>query len=508
MTAGEIMSSSPLPRSVRRALDAMRANVGRDWRLAELARIAGVSGRTLQRQFLRFLGKPPVSVLRDIGFDRARRELLRAGAGTRITDVALACGFPHCGRFSVEYRTRYGEMPSQTLKRQMRFSAASAAASPFCTSPRDQPTIAFAGILTGAADETADDLAHELEMALTRSGTSVTAQPANARYHLLGAIRGEGDEQRLLLRLFDRDTGRQLWAQRCDGILSDEIAADGHFATRIVAALQPQLRRAEIDRALQLPGSDLGAHELALRAMPGVIALDAEGNDRALELLARAMELDPGHALATALAAWAHVQRIVYHFSSDPRADRARGLELARKAGTLGGDASVLAVLGNALTLLDELDDADAVVRKALAVDGGSAWAWSRSGWIDVYRGQSRSAIERFTIALDLAPHDPLAFNSMVGMGCAYFDAGQYVQAAHWQARALAEHPSAIWAHRTLCPAYVLGGARTEAYRSLHALRERYPDLTLSEVQVGLPPLPLPYRERLVEGLHDAGLPD
>ena len=247
MTAGEIMPSLPLPRSVRRALDAMRANVGRDWRLAELARIAGVSGRTLQRQFLRFLGKSPVSVLRDIGFARARRELLRAVAGTRITDVALACGFPHCGRFAVEYRTRYGETPSQTLKRQLRFSAASAATSPFCTSPRDQPTIAFAGIFTGADDATADDLAHELEMALTRSGTSVTAQPANARYHLVGAIRGEGDEQRLLLRLFDRDTGRQLWAQRCDGILSDEIAADGHFATRIVAALQPQLRRAETD---------------------------------------------------------------------------------------------------------------------------------------------------------------------------------------------------------------------------------------------------------------------
>jgi len=508
MSAGEIMSSSPLPRSVRRALDAMRTNVGRDWRLAELARIAGVSGRTLQRQFLRFLGKSPVSVRRDIGFARARHELLRAGAGTRITDVALACGFAHCGRFAVEYRTRYGETPSQTLKRQLRFSAASATVSPFCTSPRDQPTIAFAGILTRADDETADDLAYELETALTRSGTSVTAQPANARYHLVGAIRGEGDEQRLLLRLFDRDTGRQLWAQRCDGILSDETAADGHFATRIVAALQPQLRRAEIDRALRAPGTDLGAHELALRAMPGVLALDAEGNDRALELLMRAMELDPGHALATALAAWAHVQRIVYHFSSDPRSDRARGLELARKAGTLGGDATVLAVLGNALTLLDELDDADAVIRKALAVDGGSAWAWSRSGWIDVYRGQSQSAIERFAIALDLAPHDPLAFNGMVGMGCAYFDAGQYRQAAHWQARALAEHPSAIWAHRTLCPAYVLGGARPEAYRSLHALRERYPDLTLSEVQVGLPPLPLPHRERLVEGLHDAGLPD
>ena len=42
-----------LPRGVRRALDAMRANVSHDWSLADLADISGMSGRTLQRQFLR-----------------------------------------------------------------------------------------------------------------------------------------------------------------------------------------------------------------------------------------------------------------------------------------------------------------------------------------------------------------------------------------------------------------------------------------------------------------------
>ena len=36
-------------------------------------------------------------------------------------DVALRCGFPHFGRFSIEYRQRYGETPSHTLKRQAIF---------------------------------------------------------------------------------------------------------------------------------------------------------------------------------------------------------------------------------------------------------------------------------------------------------------------------------------------------------------------------------------------------
>ena len=147
------------------------------------------------------------------------------------------------------------------------------------------------------------------------------------------------------------------------------------------------------------------------------------------------------------------------------------------------------------------------MIGKALVIDGGSAWAWRRSGWIEVYKGDAEAAIERFNIALDIAPHDSLAFNSLVGIGCAHFKAGRYLEAARWQQRALLEHPSAAWVHRTMCPAYVLGGAEAEAKRSLAALRENYPDLTVSEVERGLPPLPQSYCELVFGALRSVGLP-
>jgi tetratricopeptide (TPR) repeat protein len=140
-------------------------------------------------------------------------------------------------------------------------------------------------------------------------------------------------------------------------------------------------------------------------------------------------------------------------------------------------------------------------------VDGGSAWAWGRSGWVDVYKGDSDSAIERFMIALDLAPHDSLAFNNFVGIGVAHFNAGRYLDAARWQRRALNAHPSAVWVHRTMCPAYVLGGATDEARRSLAALRENYPDLTVAGVSEALPPLTPTIGGLIVGALHDIGLP-
>ena len=328
-----------------------------------------------------------------------------------------------------------------------------------------------------------------------------------ARHLLTAAIRGTGVHTQLVVRLIDTETGRQLWAHRADGILRDETASGEHLAARIAAALQPCLRLAEIDHALRKPAASLGAYDLALRAMPGVLSLDANGNARALELLDRALQMDPDHPLATALAAWAHVQRVVYHFTSAPTQERARSLELVHKARTLRNDATVLAILGNALSLLNAFDAADLGTRKALTIDGGSAWAWSRSGWIDVYKGDPASAIERFKIALDLAPHDPLAFNSMVGIGCALFTAGQYAEGARWQEQALAEHPSASWVHRTLCPAYVLAGQAPQARRSLGALRQHYPDLTVPEVQRGMPPLPPSQCDLVVGALREAGLP-
>ncbi len=501
-------NASLLPRGVRRVLDAMRANLGHDWSLADLADISGVSGRTLQRQFRSFLGKTPHAVLRDIRFEGARRELLHGLPDSKVMDVAQDCGLQHFGRFSVEYRRRYGETPSQTRKRQGVLISALASKPSFLISGRDRLMVTLSPIEADPENgEISRHVAEELANALMSAGVSVASPPATSSYHLSGAIRGSGKQTRLTLRLIETGTRRHLSAHRFDGALDEYSAPKEYLAARIVAALQPSLRLAEIERSQRKPDVDLSSHDLALRAMPHVLSLDADGNARATDLLERAMNRDPDNALATALAAWAYGQRVVYHFTATPADDRARSTELAQKADTLAGDATALAVLGNALTLLHDVGAADRVIREALAADGGSAWAWSRGGWIDVYNGDAESAIERFKIALDLAPNDSLTFNSLVGIGCAHFGAGNYVEAARWQQRALAEHPSATWIHRTMCPAYVLVGAESEARRSVTALREQYPELTIAEVQRGFPPMPQAYRDLVFDALHTVGLP-
>ena len=119
-----------------------------------------------------------------------------------------------------------------------------------------------------------------------------------------------------------------------------------------------------------------------------------------------------------------------------------------------------------------------------------------------------QSAIERFKIALDLAPHDPLAFNSMVGIGCAHFKAGHYAEAARWQERALIEHPVRDLGASNPVPGLCAGRSRRRRPAAASArCGEHYPDLTVSEVQRGMPPLPQDYRNLVVGSLQEVGLP-
>jgi AraC-like DNA-binding protein len=102
---------------VRRAIDAMQAHPERPFTAATLARTAGVSVRTLQEGFRRYVGITPMAYLRQVRLVRAHEELRVASPyNTTVTEVAYGWGFLHLGRFAAAYRAQYNVTPSQTLK--------------------------------------------------------------------------------------------------------------------------------------------------------------------------------------------------------------------------------------------------------------------------------------------------------------------------------------------------------------------------------------------------------
>jgi AraC-like DNA-binding protein len=108
------------PDTLRRAVGFIEANPDLDIGLADIARSAYVSPRTIQLAFRRHLDTTPTAYLRRVRLDHARRQLQAADpeAGDRITvtRVAIEWGFANPGRFARYYRAAFGESPAETLK--------------------------------------------------------------------------------------------------------------------------------------------------------------------------------------------------------------------------------------------------------------------------------------------------------------------------------------------------------------------------------------------------------
>ena len=109
---------SLLPRTVRRAQEFLRSHALEPLSLADICQQLGVSARALQLAFRQDTGQSPMAYLRDVRLDLVRHALLhdRQHAKTAVSQVAAQHGFFHLGHFAAQYRARFGELPTQTLR--------------------------------------------------------------------------------------------------------------------------------------------------------------------------------------------------------------------------------------------------------------------------------------------------------------------------------------------------------------------------------------------------------
>ena len=301
-------------------------------------------------------------------------------------------------------------------------------------------------------------------------------------YLLEGSVQRAGNRVRITVQLVETEAGAHIWAEKYDGSLDDIFDLQDRITEQVAGALQPSIRLAEVERARRKPPQDLGAYDYAMRAIRHVWMLEKDEATRALELLDKALEIDPDYPLALALAAWCHAQRSVYNWVEDIETTKAKSLSHAEKAANLSADDPlILTVLGTVHTFSRNYGAARVLLERAVALDPNSAWAWSRIGWLDTYADRPEEAQAHFGKALRLSPLDPMNFNNHVGLASAHQVAGDDNAAADMFLLALEERPNAHWVHRSLAPALVGAGRLAEARASYDALMAAYPDMTVKK---------------------------
>lgn len=106
------------PYYVRRVERFLQANLREAITMDDIYRASGVSPRALFYGFRQFRRTTPMALLKKMRLELARKELLiSAREGGSVTEIAMNCGFQNLSMFSREYKTRFGEAPSDTLRR-------------------------------------------------------------------------------------------------------------------------------------------------------------------------------------------------------------------------------------------------------------------------------------------------------------------------------------------------------------------------------------------------------
>jgi tetratricopeptide (TPR) repeat protein len=220
--------------------------------------------------------------------------------------------------------------------------------------------------------------------------------------------------------------------------------------------------------------------------------------------------LEPSNAACHSWLAHWYLFSFGQGWAPDPALAVERADALSQQAVILDpGDARGFAVAGHVRAFLRK--DAEAalwLLERAIALNPNLAMAWCYSGLAHSYLGQHTEAIRRIQHARHLSPHDPHGFFFDTSIQMPLLLTGQYEAAAEAGRRARDLNPGFSSAYKGLLASLGHLGARREAAQLRKALLTVEPRFSVETALVRSPMLRQTDRDRYVEGLRLAGIPE
>jgi serine/threonine protein kinase/Flp pilus assembly protein TadD len=222
---------------------------------------------------------------------------------------------------------------------------------------------------------------------------------------LEGSVRKAGARIRITAQLINVADGYHLWSERYDRDLEDVFAVQDEIAENIVKALRLVLTEEE-KRAIEKPRTEnVQAYEYYLRGRQFFHQFREKSNQFARRMFARAIEIDPGFALA--YAGTADCSSFLYIWWDPSEANLEQADTASRKALELAPQmAEAHASRGLALTLSKRYDEAYAEFETAIQLDPKLFEAHYFYGRASFERGRHAQAAQAFERAAAVRPED------------------------------------------------------------------------------------------------------
>jgi TolB-like protein/DNA-binding SARP family transcriptional activator len=396
----------------------------------------------------------------------------------------------------------------------------------------DKPSVAVLGFtdLGGHADGPvlAEGLAADLTLTLGRfRGLFVIARASSVRFAAgsidlprAGRMLGvrylvHGTTQRLDRRvrvtvtLTDAQRNAVVWSEHFDRSLADLFSVQDDVSSAIASTIEPEIARAEAERAGLKAPEDLSAWECYHRAMWHCYRFTAQHTEQAYRLLQRALTLEKGFARAHAGLSFTHYSRAFLNATPAPDAAIAMALEHGQLSVDLDArDAMGHWTLGRARFLAREHDQALQSVKRSLAINPSFSQGHYALGFMEAHCGLQAQAMPDLAAAERLSPLDPLLFAVEGSRAISLMIEGRFEQAAAWSVRASSE-PNAHFHIQAIAGACLaMAGREQEAQAFAQRACRDHPGYSVRIYERSFPQKFAAHQAVMAQALRSAGVPD
>lgn len=334
----------------------------------------------------------------------------------------------------------------------------------------------------------------------------VVGRELGAEYLVLGRLRRLDQHVRISVQLVDADTGEPLWVDRWNTTLDDAFDTGGEIAQAISVALRPELLKDMSERAMRQAPADMTAWDYALRGLWHLRRTTRGDGERAIDLLGRALQLDPMSGFAHGHLAHAHYRMLQNHWTVDHAADLAAVIDHAELAVACDPrDANGYLFSSLACSLQGKREDALVNLRRAIELNPSLPVARSLLGQFLGMAGRTEEGLRELDHAIRLSPRDPQLWSFHAGRAVVLFVARRYEEARTASERALEVEPDAAAPLSTVAATSALLGDLPRAQAALAETMRLWPNLSIETLRAVVASVPEPAVDEYLRGLRLAG---
>jgi serine/threonine protein kinase/Flp pilus assembly protein TadD len=310
------------------------------------------------------------------------------------------------------------------------------------------------------------------------------ASALNIRYVMTGSLRRGGNRIRVIVELADAIAGSVLWSRTYDRHIEDLFAVQEEIASSIVRATGGELIRAGSERANKASPDELDAWGLVRKAYHfWNYSFRPAGIEDSLNLLRRAVELDPNYANAHAFLGLYLIERVALLMSAHPEQDRAEAQAAVDRAFDIApNDTEVLENAGLVWCHCGMWEQSVQSLRRGVQISPFNLVAWGYLGFVLGTGGQqTKHAIEGDRILTKLiadTPEHPSAPYWYFFKAAACTRLGKFEEAVSCAFKCVEMHPHFYIARLVLANALGHVGRNDEARAEMATVSAINPNVT------------------------------